>query len=64
MLDQRVRENVHRYLSPAVFAEVSEAFRYHLSDDEYREFARSFYESKGIDYIAPRPRTRKAKRGK
>jgi hypothetical protein len=37
-----VRKDLHRWLSPEVFRELEQAFRYHLSADEFLQFSAEF----------------------
>lgn len=45
-LDQRVSEDLHRWMSVETFNGMEKIFRYHLSEEEYRKFARHFLEMK------------------
>jgi hypothetical protein len=45
-LDQRVSEDLYRWLSLETFEGCENLFRYHLSDEQYRKFSSEFTEKK------------------
>jgi hypothetical protein len=53
-LDQRVAEDLHRWMSLETFKGMENLFRYHLSDEEYQGFANRFLEKKKLSNLPPR----------
>ncbi len=53
-LDQSVAQDLHRWMSLATFEGFENLFRYHLSDEEYRQFAKDFRSRKKPSDPSPR----------
>ena len=45
-LDERVSDDLYRWMSIQSFNRFEDLFRYHLSDEEYRRFAADFHQKK------------------
>jgi hypothetical protein len=52
--DRRISEDLHRWMSLESFKGFEDLFRYHLSDEEYRQFSKDFMSKKKPPDPAPR----------
>ncbi len=53
-LDRHVAQDLHRWMSVKSFEGFENLFRYHLSDEEYRQFSKEFASTKKLSDPPPR----------